>query len=111
LSAQPRTESQPCFGRAGAVVGGGIGDALMHLGHLAGVAARISNGKVTLLCKKGEELGLLGFTPPITYSPPLTPVTAPPGRRDEEMPGIGVDDVFGRCAELLERPADASRPQ
>jgi heptosyltransferase-2 len=56
LSAQPRTEIAPRFGRTGAVVGGGLGDALMHLGHLAGVAARASGGKVTLLCKKGEEL-------------------------------------------------------
>lgn len=56
MSAQPRIESESGFGRTGAVVGGGLGDALMHLGHLQAVAARASGGKVTLLCKKGEEL-------------------------------------------------------
>lgn len=56
MSAQPRIEGETGFGRTGALVGGGLGDALMHLGHLHGVAARASGGKITLLCKKGEEL-------------------------------------------------------
>jgi heptosyltransferase-2 len=56
LSTQPLTTGEPSLGRTGCVVGGGLGDALMHLGHLEGVAARAQDGKVTLLCKKGVEL-------------------------------------------------------
>jgi lipopolysaccharide heptosyltransferase II len=53
-------------------------------------------------------IGLFGFTPPITYSPLIIPVTPPPGRRDEGMPGIGVDAVFHHCVDLLGRLLPAS---
>lgn len=54
-------EDAPSFGRTAVFVGGGIGDALFHVGHFIGIAARAAGGRITVLCKKGLELGeLLG---------------------------------------------------
>jgi heptosyltransferase-2 len=47
------------LGRTAVFVGGGIGDALFHIGHFIGIAALAEGGKVTVLCKKGIELGEL----------------------------------------------------
>ena len=47
------------FGRTAVFVGGGIGDALFHIGHFIGIAAGAEGGRITVLCKKGIELGEL----------------------------------------------------
>ncbi len=43
------------LGRTAVAVGGGLGDLLLHAGHLAGIAAHAEGGAVALLCKKSIE--------------------------------------------------------
>lgn len=47
------------LGRTLVAVGGGLGDTLLHAGHLSAIAARSAGGRIVLFCKKARDAQVL----------------------------------------------------